>query len=201
MAVANQTELAQAFADRGWRVTRDETSQPCGELRVGDRVLLAILSKRSPVFPFHLGGWITTDALSVAYTVIFHPRKRVAESVPLVRSPEISIPREIASDEELDEACAAWLGFAREADLEAGMAILLDKDARPLGSGNAMHLSALAATGGVEVLAGYAEALVQGDRLGFVNYITADHIAAALAFAQRRRAEPGWLPRAPRLRV
>ena len=201
MAVANQTELAQAFADRGWRVTRDETSQPCGELRVGDRVLLAILSKRSPTFAFHLGGWITTDALSVAYTVIFHPRKRVAESVPLVSSPEISIAREIASDEDIDGACAAWITFAHEADLDAGMAVLLDKEARPLGSGNAMHLSALAATGGVEVLAGYAEALAQGDRLGFVNYITAEHIAAALAFAQRRRDEPGWLPRSPRLRV
>jgi hypothetical protein len=201
MAVANQTELAQAFADRGWRVTRDETSQPCGELRVGDRVLLAILTKRSPVFPFHVGGWVTTDALSVAYTVIFHPRKRVAESVPLVRSPEISIAREIASDADIDGACAAWLAFAQEADLEAGMAVLLDKEARPLGSGNAMHLSALAATGGAEVLGRYAEAFAQGDRLGFVNYISAEHIAAALAFAQRRMAEPDWLPRSPKLRV
>ncbi|MCL9998585.1 MAG: hypothetical protein NBV68_04330 [Erythrobacter sp.] len=199
--MANQTELAQAFADRGWRVTRDETSQPCGELRVGDRVLLAILTKRSPVFAFHLSGWITTDALSVAYTVIFHPRKRVAESVPLVLSHEISIAREIASDEDIDGACAAWISFAQEANLEAGMAVLLDKEARPRGSGHAMHLSALAATGGGEVLESYAAAFSQGDRLGFVNYITAENIAAALAFAQRRRAEPGWLPRSPRLRV
>lgn len=93
------------------------------------------------------------------------------------------------------------MDWASGADLDAGMAALLDKDANRSGAVPARHHAALAATGSIDVLESYRRAFAQGDRLGFANYIAAEHIAAALAFAQRRQTEPGWLPRSPRLRV
>lgn len=62
MAAVNQKDLVQAFAARGWRIAHGFH----GELRTGDRVLCAALSKRSPSFPFTMGGWITSDAISAA---------------------------------------------------------------------------------------------------------------------------------------
>jgi hypothetical protein len=201
MEVVNQKDLVEAFAARGWRISYDETSQPSAELRLGDRVLVSLLTKRSPNSPFYTAGWITTDALSIAYTVMLHPRKRRAESTPLVSSPYIEINRQVAFDEDIDGACAAWMDWARGVDLDAGIAALLDKDANRSGAMPARHLAALAVTGNVEVLETYRQAFAQGDRLGFVPYIMADHIIAALGFAERRRAEPDWLPRSPKLRV
>lgn len=199
--VANQNDLAKAFAARGWRVTRDETSMPCGELRLGNRVLLAILTKRSPRFPFHVGGWVTTDAISTAYTRMLQPRKRVAESCVLALSPQIDIAKEVAEDADVDAAIAEWIAWGQQVDCDAAMEVLLDKEANGLGDMPARHLAALAATGGVEVLQGYADAFAAGDRLGFVPYITADYVTAALAFAKQRRADPYWLPRSPKMRV
>lgn len=199
--IATQADLAKAFAARGWRVTRDETSMPCGELRLGDRVLLAILTKRSPVFAFHLGGWVTTDAISAAYTLMLYPRKRITESCVLARSPQIDIEKEVADDADIDVAIAKWIAWGQRVDCDAAMKVLLDKEANGLGDMPARHLAALAATGAVEVLQGYADAFASGNRLGFVPYITADHVATALAFAEHRRADPDWLPRSPKMRV
>jgi hypothetical protein len=195
--IATQADLAQAFAARGWSVSGGSLA----ELRMGDRVLVSFLGKRSPVFPFNLSGWITNDAICVAYTVIMHPTRRRAKSVPVVRSGRIDIEKAVASDEDVDRGCAALIDWASDADLNPGIAALLDKDANGSGIMPTYHLAALAATGGVEVLQGYADAFAAGDRLGFVPYITADHITAALAFAKQRRAEPNWLPRSPKMRV
>lgn len=195
--IANAKDLARAFTARGWRVSGGNIA----ELRIEGRVLVSFFGKRSPVFPFNLGGWITTDAVSVAYTAIMHPTKRRAESVPVVRSGRIDIEEEVASDEDVDRACAALIDFAGKADPDAGIAALLDKEANGLGIMPSYHLAALAATGAVEVLQAYAEAFASGDRLGFVTYITQDHVAAALQFSRQRRADANWLPRYPRLGV
>lgn len=197
MLVTNQNDLAQAFAARGWRVSGGNLA----ELRMDDRVLASFFGKRSPRFPFNLAGWITNDAFSVACTVILHPNKRNAESTPVVRSGRIDIEKEVASDEDVDRGCATLIDWASKADLDAGIAALLDKDANGLGIMPTYHLAALAATGGADVLQGYADAFAAGDRLGFVPYITADFVTAALDFAKRLRADPDWLPLYPRLRV
>jgi len=195
--VVNQKDLTQAFAARGWLIS----SKAYGQLRLGDRVLISHLSKRSPSFPFNFSGSVTTDAISIAYTVVLHPNKRTAEDVPLAHSPLFRNNKPVLHDDDIDRACAEWVEWAPQADLAAGMAALLDKDANDKGDMPARHLAALAVSGSVEVLETYNQAFAKGDRLGLANYITADHMAAALAFAQRRRVEPHWLPRSPKLRV
>ena len=199
--ISTQAELVAAFVARGWRVTLDEASQPFAELRMGDRVIASLLTKRSPSFPFNLAGWVTNDALSIAYTSIMHPRKRRAQSTPIVLSGRIDIEKQAASEEDIDRGCVELLDWARRVDLDAGVAALRDKEANSVGNMPARHLAALAATGTVEVLESYGRAFAKGDRIGFVPYITVEHIAAALDFARQRRAQPGWLPRSPRLRV
>lgn len=195
--IVNAKDLAKAFAARGWRVTGVDLA----ELRIGDRVVASFFGRRGPNFPFNLSGWITNDAICVAYTVIMDPNKRRAESVPVVRSGYITIDKQVASDEDVDRGCATLIDWASNADLDPGVATLLDKDANGSGIMPTYHLAALAATGGVEVLQGYADAFAGGDRLGFVPYITADYVIAALEFAKQRRADPDWLPRYPTLRV
>ncbi len=195
--IANGKDLAHAFAARGWSVSGGDTA----ELRIGDRVVVSFFGRRGPNFPFNLSGWITNDAICVAYTVISHPNKRRAESVPVVRSDYITIDKQVASDEDVDRGCAALIDWASKADLDPGIAVLLDKDANGRGIMPMHHLAALAATGGVEALQGYADTFAAGDRAGFVPYITADHVIGALEFAKQRRADPDWLPRYPRLGV
>jgi hypothetical protein len=195
--IATGKDLAHAFAARGWRVSGGTIA----ELRMGDRVVVSFFGRRGPNFPFNMSGWITNDAISVAHTVIMHPNKRRAKSVPLVRSGYITIDKQVASDEDVDRGCAALIDWASKADLDPGITALLDKDANSRGILPTYHLAALAATGGVDVLQCYADAFTGGDRLGFVPYITADYIIAALEFAKQRRADPDWLPRYPRLGV
>lgn len=195
--IVNAKDLAKVLAARGWRVTGTDLA----ELRIGDRVVASFFGRRGPNFPFNLGGWITSDAICVAFTAIMHPSKRRAESVPVVRSDYITIDSPVASDEDVDRGCAALIDWARTADLEPGISALLDKDANSTGIMPTYHLAALAATGGVEVLQGYADSFAAGDRAGFVPYITADYVIAALEFARQRRADPDWLPRYPRLGI
>jgi hypothetical protein len=195
--IANGKDLAHAFAARGWSVSGGDIA----ELRIGDRVLVSFFGRRGPNFPFNMSGWITNDAVSVAHTMIMHPNKRRAESVPVVRSGYIVIEKAVASDEDVDRGCAALIDWAGKADLDPGIAALLDKDANSRGILPTYHLAALAATGGVEVLQFYADAFATGDRLAFVPYITADYVTTALEFARQRRVDPDWLPRSPKLRV
>jgi hypothetical protein len=195
--IVNAKDLALAFAARGWSVSGGDMA----ELRMGDRVVVSFFGKRGPNFPFNLSGWITNDAVSVAHTMIMHPNKRRAESVPVVRSGHIVIDEAVASDEDVDRGCAALIDWTSKADLDAGITALLDKDANSRGILPTYHLAALAATGGVEELQCYADGFAGGDRVGFVPYITADYIMAALEFAKQRRADPNWLPRSPTLRV
>jgi hypothetical protein len=195
--IATGKDLALAFAARGWSVSGGAIAG----LRMGERVLVSFFGKRSPNFPFNMSGWITNDAVSVAHTMIMHPNKRRAESVPLVRSGYIVIEKAVASDEDVDRGCAALVDWAGKADLDAGITSLLDKDANGSGIMPTYHLAALAATGGIEVLQGYADAFAAGGRAGFVPYITADYVIGALEFAKQRQANPDWLPRYPRLGV
>lgn len=162
--IVNAKDLALAFAARGWSVSGGDIA----ELRMGDRVLVSFFGRRGPNFPFNMSGWITNDAVSVAHTMIMHPNKRRAESVPLVRSGYIVIEKAVASDEDVDRGCAALIDWASNADLDPGIAALLDKDANGSGIMPTYHLAALAATGGVEVLQFYADAFAAGDRAGFV---------------------------------
>lgn len=195
--IATGKDLALAFAARGWSVSGGTVA----ELRMGDRVVVSFFGRRGPNFPFNLSGWITNDTVSVAHTMIMHPNKRRAESVPVVRSGYIVIDEPVASDEDVDRGCAALIDWASKADLDSGITALLDKDANSRGILPTYHLAALAATGGVEVLQRYADAFAAGDRLGFVPYITADYVTTALEFAKQRRADPDWLPRSPKMRV
>ena len=93
------------------------------------------------------------------------------------------------------------MDWATKADLDAGIAALLDKEASGRGAMPARRLAALAGTGSVEVLEGYSRAFARGDRLGFVPYIKDGHIAAALDFARQRNEQPDWLPHSPKLCV
>ena len=199
--IETQADLTKALEARGWTVSFDETRMPSAEFRDADRVLHALLTKRGTRFPFDLGGWITIDALSIAYTVLGSPRKRFADSCPLVLSPMIRIEKPVADDADIDAAVERWIEWARHVDIDRAIEALLDKDANPSGDMPARHLAALAATGAVEVLEHYSQSFASGDRLGFVPYVTADHIESALAFAQHRNKDPKWLPRTPKMRV
>ena len=116
-------------------------------------------------------------------------------------SGRIDIEKQGAGDEDVDRGSAVFMDWASKVDLDAGIAVLLDKEANTLGDMPARHLVALAATGAFEVLQSYADAFAHGDRLGFVPYITTEHIAVALEFSKNRASQPGWSPRSPRLRL
>lgn len=89
--------------------------------------------------------------------------------------------------------------WAINVDLEACLAELR---AQPISAiGPHRHLTALAVAGDVETLSHYHDRFAVGDRMDCVPYITIDYITRALELAEKRKADPNWIPDKPKIRV
>ncbi|MGB3165655.1 MAG: hypothetical protein WBA68_02650 [Alteraurantiacibacter sp.] len=99
--LTTQDDLSVVMSHLGWHVSPG--SGPVAERRVApDRVCHAVLSKLAPVFPFSLNGWVTTDALSAAFTLIKKPRARVNKSCPLERSYSFIVDGTVATPAQIE---------------------------------------------------------------------------------------------------
>lgn len=83
----------------------------------------------------------------------------------------------------LSQCAISW---ASVQDIEKGLAIYRALPTHSKGALPLRHLAALAVAGDVERLAKYQFSFVQGDRLGFVSYVTQEMISRALSLAQDR---------------
>jgi hypothetical protein len=199
--IETKEDLVACFERLGWKTGRGEVGDRYGLLRIGDKILEPYLSRRNLNFPFEIGGWITEDAISAISTLMNCNNKRFSESCPVENSPNYKIDKPVVYEDDVAEISDAYIKWGRNYDMVAGLKALRDLPTDCIGAMPARHLAALAAYGDVDTLAQYLNSFAQGDRLGFVPYITTDYIKTALDFAEHRRADPRWLPKKPKMRV
>ena len=96
--------------------------------------------------------------------------------------PSITVPEIL--EQHVRQGSETVIAWAREQDLDEA---LREHAALPTNSRGTLpikHFAALALTGDVDRLKSYQASLDAGDRLGFVPYITRDHIDRALQLAE-----------------
>ena len=93
------------------------------------------------------------------------------------------------------------IDWATAVDIEAGLAKLRALPISSLGAMPVRHMAALAVAGDVETLRHYHVRFAVGDRMDCVPYITIDYITRALELAEKRKADPNWIPDKPKIRV
>ncbi|KAF1684537.1 hypothetical protein B1992_15005 [Pseudoxanthomonas broegbernensis] len=167
----------------GWKCGKDEAGDVYCQLEQGGKQLQIIptIRKLSDHFRVSLMPSISTKEFSAAAAQIFgEPIDHEPIIVSNLRDEKIpSVAREDVV--RLAERALSWASMQ---DVEAGLAAYRSlptdaKGARPL-----RHLAALALSGDVGRLHGYKESFDQGDRMGFVPYITAKMIERAISIAQ-----------------
>lgn len=210
MRIETLDELVDCFGRLGWRPARDEVGDRYAQMRIGDKILEPGLSRRDTRYPgnpngfllFEMGGSISEDATSAAYTLMNYPKKRLCSSCIVSLSPNYKIRQPLVYEEDVVAISDAYIEWGRNFDMAAGLKALRELPTDSIGDYPSRHLSALAAHGDVETLTRYGDSFAAGDRAGFVcNYITEDYIKTALDFAHHRRADPNWLPNKPKMRV
>ena len=100
--IETRDDFVQVLATLGWLPWKDEVSDQCASIRIGGIVLEMVMGYRDfrqnihveaerQVIRISMGGSVTTDAVSTAYTLFFHPRKRYSESCIILQreAPEI----------------------------------------------------------------------------------------------------------------
>lgn len=208
--IETRDDLVAYFEQLGWTPGRDEVGDRNAEMRINDKILHPLLSRRDTRYSgnpngfllFEMGGWITCDAISAAYTLMHYPKKRFSHNCPVENSPDYKIRQPLVYEDDVKAISDAYIEWGRNYDMAAGLKALRDLPTDSIGDMPARHLAALAAHGDVEALTRYRDSFAAGDRAGFVcNYITADYINIALDFAQHRRVDPNWLPNKPKMRV
>lgn len=182
----NVKQVASSLTAIGWSVGRDNVGDFFAERDLVDRRIQMVFGIRNlseeTVLDCVLS--VTTEIFSNACAEIYGDRSQ-QHGDPLVRAlrpPELRA-KEIGGAE-VEALSAAALQWAVEQDL--GQAII-DYSKLPTSAPGARpiwHLAALAILRDAERLAAYLSSVRAGDRLGFVNYVSADMIARALKLAQ-----------------
>ena len=200
--IETRGDLVACFERLGWKPGRDDVGDRNAEIRIGEKILRPLLSRRDTRYPgnpngaliFEMGGWITEDAICLAYTIMKDAKKRVSYSCPVENSPNYKIDKPVVYEDDVAEISDAYIKWGRNYDMVGGLKALRDLPTNCIGAMPARHLAALAAYGDVDTLAQYLNSFAQGDRLGFVPYITSDYIRTALDFAEHRRARTADRP-------
>jgi hypothetical protein len=201
-------EINQVLISLGWVRYRDE---------VGDSVLTKRTEKgvvwfvtRNNTFGIDLNPVISTDVFDkfdhiIGANDVDHytgkiTRRRYAEGSVICQS-QCRLHKEDYTEEDVVLMSNQILEWAASVDIEAGLADLRALPTDCLGAMPVRHLAALAVAGDVETLGRYRDSFAAGDRLDFVPYIDEGYIARALELAEKRKADPNWIPDKPKMRV
>jgi len=174
-------ELRQIMAAAGWRHKRDEAGDTCSVFALSDRTVQVIagidhladrqrlrstLSLSTPVFSCVYMG---IQGLPEGHAPLCVHRQGLSLEAPLLTAAEVA---------RFTDAALDW---ARSTDPAEALARHVALPTHAPGTGPMLHLAALAVTGAIDRLQTYQRAFAAGDRLGFVPYVTQDHIARSLA--------------------
>lgn len=187
-------EVREIFKSHGWLSKRDEAGDLILILPLNDRILDIIPKLRkiyadktytSMVETFSCIYSVTTEKFNQAITFI-SGEKRSASIISSLWEPDtINLQKESILAEDIVNLIPALIDWAYAADIEEGLKKYRELPTTSVGSRPRMHLAALACHGDVNVLVKYQQSFEQGDRLGFVPYITKEMIDRAVEYAKK----------------
>jgi hypothetical protein len=191
-------EVSQAFITLNWLRYRDEVGDSIIIKRLNDRIIWCVVRNNSIGVEFN--GNLSNDIFDKSDNFIDKTRRRYVDNSVICqkkfgfRKPEYNF-------DDIGHLSSQILEWAESCDIEAGLAALRALPTDCLGAMPVRHLAALAVAGDTETLGRYRDSFVAGDRLNFVPYIDEGYIDRALDFAEKRRADPNWMPDKPKMRV
>ncbi|BGD47476.1 MULTISPECIES: DUF6990 domain-containing protein [Pseudomonas] len=181
-----EIEILSALEGLGWRCDKDEAGDyfclmDIGEVQVQ---IIPTIGKRSDHFRVSLMPSVSTKNFTAAVAFVLG---EASNYVPIIVSndvPEKIVDFSLDDVVRLSQSAISW---ASAQDIEKGLAAYRALPTNSKGAMPLRHLAALAIAGDVSCLANYQFSFEQGDRLGFVPYITQDMIERALLIARNVR--------------
>lgn len=191
-------EIGLRLKELGWTPYRDGVNDWFAVRVIDDRIVTLGYAIRpyGDQSTLIMTPKVTTEAFDSAYQdldSVDRPRQRTSGPKPgrgaplVVRGWEGSNIQPSITVADVDAAGAEGVAWALRQDLAAALAEKLALPTTAPGNRPLCHLAALAITGDVGRLRHYADSFACGDRLGFVPYVSAAHIAQALALAEGYR--------------
>jgi len=169
----------------GWQIRRDEVGDYFAKLQLSDREVSVAPNWRRLIgeYKFSLLPSVMTEEFSYISDNI-HDSRVGARLVTMWNA--LKIQKVNITDDDIKSLADQALDWARAQSLQDALekhaALPTDaKGVRPV-----YHLSSLVILGDIETLEYYKSCFEQGDRLGFVPYITKDYIDRAYALALKR---------------
>lgn len=172
-----------------WKAFTDEVGDKVAHFALSDRIVDIIygIRKFSQGEQFEATLSTSTSAFSVACTGI---RGGGGSYTPLARAQKgLRIRASEILEEHVRQASEEAIAWAKVQDLDKA---LRDHAALPTNAPGARpiwHLAALVLLGDVAKLKSYQASFEEGDRLGFVNYVTKDYIDRAVILAEEQAAK------------
>jgi len=183
-------EMLSMLGDIGWRCSKDEVGDCYCLMDVGKaRVqIIPSIGRRSDHFRVSLTPSVSTEGFTKVAEFILGEN---VDFEPIIVSNEV--PKKIAniSQSDIMRLSQDAILWANKQDLSNGLRLYRELPTNSKGARPLRHLAALALNGDVECLTNYRNNFVQGDRLGFVPYITSEIIDRAILAAQEKGSIKG----------
>ncbi|MFI8982640.1 DUF6990 domain-containing protein [Ectopseudomonas khazarica] len=179
-----ESELVSIMEEQGWTCKKDEVGD-CFCIIVVDNIQIQVIpfiGKRADHFRVSLAPSISSREFSEAVGFIYGEGRDYS---PIIFSNEP--PKKLASlsAEDVLQLADEAISWALSQSLEDGLTAYRGLPTAAKGAMPLRHLAALAITGDVERLEGYKQSFAEGDRLGFVPYITVDMVDRAILIARK----------------
>jgi len=182
-------EVSEHLKRLGWSTRTDEVGDRSALFVLPDRVVSIIFGIRKYMHEQGLEVMqsVSTDAFSGACARVRSGRSAYSPLVSSWKGWELIVPEVLeahvrqASDESIE--------WAQKQDLDSALQSHAELPTMAPGARPVWHLAALALSGETENLEFYLSEFEEGNRLGFVDYISKDHILRALKFAEKHTLE------------
>jgi hypothetical protein len=202
----NRIEINNFLVQIGW--TKYSTPPDTAQIiRVEDRIVRArVINSTSEVAfdPVTVSNDVfdkfehVISASDIDYYTGKIIRRRYADG-SVINITQLSIRKQDYGLEDIANMSSQAIEWALNVDIESCLAELR---AQPISAiGPHRHLTSLAVAGDVKTLGHYRDRFAAGDRMDCVPYITIDYINRALDLAEKRKADPTWVPERPKIRV
>lgn len=171
----------------GWKAFTDEVGDKYTHYHLVDRVVEIIYGVRKA--PDHQEFESTLSLSTTAFSnACLAVDPGYGNYAPLICAwTDIHICAPEILEEHVQQASEEAIEWAHEQDLEKALRDHSDLPTDSPGARPIWHLAALALLGNVAKLKSYQVSFENGDRLGFVNYVTKDYIDRALALAEQNK--------------
>ncbi len=179
-----ENELVSIVEEQGWTCKKDEVGD-CFCIIVVDNIQIQItpfVGRRADHFRVSLAPSISTREFSEVVGFIYGEGRDYSPII-LSNNP----PKKLASlsAEDVQQLADEAISWALSQSLEDGLRAYRGLPTDAKGTMPLRHLAALAIAGEVERLEGYKQRFAEGDRLGFVPYITVDMVERAILVARK----------------